>query len=46
MFWSPGYYGSSTGDGATSGLREPATKSSEDINISGSGRQGKGAVAK
>lgn len=31
----------STGAGVTSGLREPATKASEDINMSGIGRQGK-----
>jgi len=36
----------STGDGVTSGLREPATKSSEDIDMSGIGRQGKDALAK
>jgi len=34
----------STGDGATSGLREPATKSSEDVDMSGIGRQGKDAL--
>ncbi|KAK4163799.1 hypothetical protein QBC43DRAFT_289675 [Cladorrhinum sp. PSN259] len=31
----------STGDGATAGLREPATKSSEGVDMSGIGRQGK-----
>ena len=36
----------STGDGVTAGLREPATKSSEDIDMSGIGRQGKDALAK
>lgn len=31
----------STGAGATAGLREPATKSSEGVDMSGIGRQGK-----
>lgn len=31
----------STGDGTTAGLREPATKSSEAVDMSGIGRQGK-----
>jgi len=31
----------STGDGSTAGLREPATKSSEETDMSGIGRQGK-----
>ncbi|KAK3368393.1 hypothetical protein B0H63DRAFT_75828 [Podospora didyma] len=31
----------SSGDGSTAGLREPATKSSEAIDMSGIGRQGK-----
>jgi hypothetical protein len=31
----------STGDGQTAGLREPATKSSGDTDMSGIGRQGK-----
>lgn len=31
----------STGPGVTAGLREPATKASEDIDMSGIGRQGK-----
>ena len=31
----------STGAGATAGLREPATKSSEAVDMSGIGRQGK-----
>lgn len=31
----------STGDGATAGLRESATKRSEDVDMSGIGRQGK-----
>jgi len=31
----------STGPGVTSGLREPATKASNDIDMSGIGRQGK-----
>ncbi|KAK0636160.1 hypothetical protein B0T17DRAFT_518305 [Bombardia bombarda] len=33
--------GVSTGDGSTSGLREPATKSSEATDMSGIGRPGK-----
>jgi hypothetical protein len=31
----------STGDGSTAGLREPATKSSSETDMSGIGRQGK-----
>lgn len=31
----------STGDAVTAGLREPATKSSEETDMSGIGRQGK-----
>ncbi|KAG7293627.1 hypothetical protein NEMBOFW57_003681 [Staphylotrichum longicolle] len=33
--------GVSTGAGETAGLREPATKSSEGVDMSGIGRQGK-----
>ncbi len=31
----------STGDGTTAGLREPATRGSEEVDMSGIGRQGK-----
>ncbi|KAK4180545.1 hypothetical protein QBC36DRAFT_229415 [Triangularia setosa] len=35
----------STGPGSTAGLREPATKASEDIDMSGIGRQGKDGLS-
>lgn len=35
----------STGLGSTAGLREPATKASEDIDMSGIGRQGKDGLS-
>ncbi|KAK4199371.1 hypothetical protein QBC40DRAFT_282108 [Triangularia verruculosa] len=35
----------SYGPGSTAGLREPATKASEDIDMSGIGRQGKDGLS-